>query len=216
MDTQVPLLDLKAQYRKIQNEIGQAIQNVLESQIFIMGPQVEVFENEISSFLRGPQAIGVASGTDALLLALMALGVKAGDRVVTVSYTFFATGGSISRLGAIPVFVDIDPRTYNMDPNKLEDYLRRMRRQRVRPKVLIPVHLYGQMVDMKAIMEIARRYEIHVVEDAAQALGTRQEIGSAFKEQNGREEWMAGTVGDLGCFSFPARISAALAMGEWS
>jgi len=149
-----------------------------------------------------PHAIGVGSGSDALLLSLMALGVQPGDKVVTVSFTFFATGGSISRLGAVPVFVDIDPRTYNLDPNKLEDYLRRVRRKEDRPKVLLPVHLFGQMADMDGLMEISRRYDLRVVEDAAQALGARQKISSRFSGGRTPAEWMAGTVGDVGCFSF--------------
>jgi dTDP-4-amino-4,6-dideoxygalactose transaminase len=189
-------LDLKKQYGKIRGEVAQAIQEVLESQVFILGPVVEAFEKEMASFCKVPHAVGVASGTDALLLSLMALGVNAGDRVVTVSYTFFSTGGVISRLGALPVYLDIDPRTYNIDANKLDDYLRKIRRAEERPKVLLPVHLFGQMADMEALMDIARRYEMHVLEDAAQALGARQIM------EGGREEWMAGTVGDLGCFSF--------------
>lgn len=175
---------------------------MLESQAFILGPVVEAFEREVAAFLGVPQAIGVASGTDALLLSLMALGVEAGDRVATVSYTFFSTGGSISRLGAVPIFIDIDPRTYNIDPNRLEDYLRKIRRKEERPKVLIPVHLFGQMADMRAMMELSRRYGIRVVEDAAQAMGARQEISSNSRSRGAKEEWMAGTVGDLGCFSF--------------
>jgi len=170
--------------------------------MFILGPMVDNFEREVGSFLRVPYALGVASGTDALLLSLMALGVKAGDRVITVSYTFFSTGGSISRLGAIPIYLDIDPHTYNLDPNKLEDYLRRIRRKKEQPKVIIPVHLFGQMADMAAIMEIARRYELRVVEDAAQALGARQSVNSMGGVQSLTKEWGAGTVGDLGCFSF--------------
>jgi dTDP-4-amino-4,6-dideoxygalactose transaminase len=175
---------------------------VLESQVFILGPVVEKFEREISSFLKVPYAIGVASGTDALLLSLMALGVKTGDRVLTVSYTFFSTGSSISRLGAIPIYLDIDPHTYNLDPNKLEDYLRRIRRKKERPQVIIPVHLFGQMADMDSIMEIAGRYELRVVEDAAQALGARASVQANGQGRNFETEWMAGTVGDLGCFSF--------------
>jgi len=163
---------------------------------------VEKFEKEVAAYLRVPHAIGVASGTDALLLSLMALGVKAGDRVATVSYTFFSTAGSVSRLGAIPVYLDIDPHTYNLDPNQLEDYLRKIRRKEERPKVIIPVHLFGQMADMEAIMGIARRYEMRVVEDAAQALGARQKSNSTSGAQSFPEEWMAGAIGDLGCFSF--------------
>ena len=200
--TNVPLLDLSKQYGKIRVEIHRAIQEVLESQAFILGPMVEGFEKKMAAFLGVDHAIGVASGTDALLLSLMALGVKAGDRVLTVSYTFFSTSGSISRLGAIPVYVDIDPRTYNLDPNKLEDTLKKIRRKEERPKVLMPVHLFGQMADMQAIMEIARRYEMGVVEDAAQALGARQEINSRSKGRGSQGEWVAGTVGNLGCLSF--------------
>ncbi len=195
-------MDLHKQYARIRVEINRAIQEVLESQAFILGPMVEGFEKKMAAFLGVPQAIGVASGTDALLLSLMALGLKAGDRVLTVSYTFFSTSGSISRLGAIPVYVDIDPRTYNLDPNKLEDTLKKIRRKEERPKVLMPVHLFGQMADMQAIMEIARRYEMRVVEDAAQALGARQEFNSRPRGSGSRREWLAGTVGDLGCFSF--------------
>jgi dTDP-4-amino-4,6-dideoxygalactose transaminase len=195
-------LDLNRQYEKIRAEIHPAIQKVLKTQVFILGPVVEAFEKEMATFLGVPYAIGVASGTDALLLSLMAMGVKAGDKVATVSYTFFSTAGSISRLGAIPVYVDIDPLTYNIDPSKLEDYLRKTRRKGERPKVLIPVHLFGQMADMQAIMKIARQYDVGVVEDAAQALGARQEFGAEDRDQRLYEEWMAGTVGDLGCFSF--------------
>jgi dTDP-4-amino-4,6-dideoxygalactose transaminase len=195
-------LDLRKQYTNIRVEINRAIQKVLESQTFILGPTVEGFERKMAGLLGVDHAIGVASGTDALLLSLMALGVKAGDRVLTVSYTFFATSGSISRLGAVPFYVDIDPRTYNLDPNRLEDTLKKIRRRADRPKVLLPVHLFGQMADMQAIMKIARRYEIGVVEDAAQALGARQEINSQSRGQGSPGQWMAGTVGDLGCFSF--------------
>jgi dTDP-4-amino-4,6-dideoxygalactose transaminase len=195
-------LDLNKQYEKIRAEIHPAIQKVLKSQVFILGPVVEAFEKEMAAFLGVPHAIGVASGTDALLLSLMAMGVKAGDRVATVSYTFFSTAASISRLGAIPVYVDIDPLTFNIDPRKLEHSLRKTRRRGKRPKVLIPVHLFGQMADMQAVMKIARQYDVGVVEDAAQALSARQEFGAEDRDQRSYEEWMAGTVGDLGCFSF--------------
>ena len=175
---------------------------MVERQTFILGPVVENFEGEVSSFLGMPFAIGVASGTDALLLSLMALGVKRGDRVVTVSYTFFSTGGVISRLGATPVYLDIDPHTYNLDPNQLEDFMRRIRRKKERPKAVLPVHLFGQMADMAAIMEIAQRFDLRVVEDAAQALGARQNMDNKLRAKSLSGERMAGTVGDLGCFSF--------------
>ncbi|NWF57257.1 MAG: DegT/DnrJ/EryC1/StrS family aminotransferase [Syntrophaceae bacterium] len=195
----VPLLDLKAQYRKIREEINGEIQKVLESQFFILGPMVEALEREIAADCGVPHAIGVASGTDALLLSLMALKVKPGDRVITVPFTFFATGGVISRLGAVPVFIDIDPVTYNLDLNRLEDFLRKNRRAAKVPKVVMPVHLFGQMTDMKVLMEVSRRFGLRVVEDAAQALGARQKVGFAAAQN---EEWMAGAAGDLGCFSF--------------
>lgn len=194
----VPLLDLRKQYRRIRREIDREMRKVLESQAFILGPTVEAFEKELAAYCHVPYAIGVASGTDALLLSLMAAGVSPGDRVLTVAYTFFATGGSISRLGAMPVFVDIDPKSYNLDPNHLQAILKKARRKADRPKAIIPVHLFGQMADMKAIMSIARSYEIPVIEDAAQALGAFQR---ADRSASG-DVWMAGAVGDLGCFSF--------------
>jgi dTDP-4-amino-4,6-dideoxygalactose transaminase len=195
----VPLLDLKKQYRQIRGEVQRKIRKVLESQALILGPEVKQFEEETAAFCRVPHAVGVASGTDALLISLMALNVGAGDRVVTSPYTFFATGGCISRLGAIPVFADIEPGTCNLDPNRLEEVLKKMDGKNKRPKVLIPVHLYGQMADMASLMQIARQYGMRVIEDAAQAIGARQ--GSSRTGRTGRE-WLAGAVGDLGCFSF--------------
>lgn len=189
-NTQVPLLDLKKQYAQIKEEINQAIQEVLESQSFILGPFVEKFEAAIAAYLGVPYAIGVASGTDALLLSLMALGIQRNDQVILPAYTFFSTASSISRLGAQPVFLDIDPVTFNLDPQKLEDYLKKNKSKNARPKAVIPVHLFGQMADMEAIMGLARRFDFYVVEDAAQALGAKN------------EDLQAGTVGHLGCFSF--------------
>lgn len=198
----VPLLDLRKQYQKIRREIGREIGKVLDRQIFILGPTVAAFEKELAVYCEVPYAIGVASGTDALLLSLMALGVSAGDRVLTVSYTFFATGGSISTLGAKPIFVEIDPQTYNMDPNHLEDTLKKIRRKADRPKAIMPVHLFGQMADMNAIMNIAGQHGIPVVEDAAQALGACQKGGSPSDREAGNHGRVAGALGDLGCFSF--------------
>ncbi len=195
-------MDLKKQYGKIRGKINTEIQKVLESQQFILGPTVEALEGEVAAYCGVPHAIGVASGTDALLLSLMALGVKAGDRVVTVSFTFFATGGSISRLGAVPVFIDINPVTYNMDPNRLEDYLRKVHQEQDRPGVLLPVHLFGQMADMEALTEVSRSYGLRVVEDGAQALGARQRSNSRVCGHRTPKEWMAGAMGDFGCFSF--------------
>lgn len=189
-NTQVPLLDLKIQYTQIKEEINQAIQEVLESQSFILGPIVERFEAAVANYLSVPHAIGVASGTDALLLSLMTLGIKRNDQVIAPAYTFFSTASSISRLGAKPVFLDIDPLTFNLDPQKLEDYLKKNNRKHARPKAIIPVHLFGQMADMEAIMDLARRFDLYVVEDAAQALGAK------------KGDYQAGTIGNLGCFSF--------------
>ena len=195
----VPLLDLKKQYRQIRKEVQREVRKVLESQELILGPEVKRFEEEAAAFCRVSHAVGVASGTDALLLSLMALDVGNGDRVVTSPYTFFATGGCISRLGAIPVFVDIEPRTCNLDPGRLEDIMKKLSAKNKRPTVLMPVHLYGQMADMAALMPIARRYGMRVVEDAAQAIGARETSSPA--QRRGKES-IAGAVGDLGCFSF--------------
>jgi len=198
----VPLLDLKAQYQKIRDEVNEEIQKVLDSQVFILGPMVEALEKEMAADCGVPHAIGVASGTDALLLALMALNVRPGDGVLTVPFTFFATGGVISRLGALPVFIDIDRVTYNLDLNRLEDYLRKNRGAANFPKVIIPVHLFGQMTDMKGLTEISRRFGLRVVEDAAQAVGARQKVPAPADGKKGGQEWIAGAGGDLGCFSF--------------
>lgn len=180
----IPLLDLKAQYATIRDEIRSALDRVVESQRFILGPEVEALEREVAAYSRCEHAIGVSSGTDALLVALMAIDIKPGDEVITPPYSFFATAGAVSRLGAKPVFVEIDPRTYNIDPNGIEA------RISSRTRAIIPVHLFGQMAPMKSIMEIARRHKLAVIEDAAQAIGA---------ELDGDR---AGSVGDLGCFSF--------------
>jgi len=180
----VPLLDLKAQYETIKDEIREAIDRVLESQRFIMGPEVEALEEEVAAYSQTKYGIGVSSGTDALLVSLMAIGVGPGDEVITTPYTFFATAGAIARLCAKPVFVDIDPLTYNINPAKIEAAIT------PRTKAIIPVHLYGQMADMDPIMDIAERYGLYVIEDAAQAIGA---------EYKGRR---AGSIGHLGCFSF--------------
>ena len=195
----VPLLDLKKQYRQIRGEVQREIRKVLESQELILGPEVKRFEEETAAYCRVPHAVGVASGTDALLISLMALDVGAGDRVITSPYTFFATGGCISRLGAIPIFADIEPRTCNLDPNRLEDALKKLDRKNKRAKVLMPVHLYGQMADMPALMPIAKRYGMRVIEDAAQAIGARE---TSSRLNRAGKDWIAGAVGDLGCFSF--------------
>jgi dTDP-4-amino-4,6-dideoxygalactose transaminase len=180
----VPLLDLKAQHAAIRDEVREAIDRVLESQHFILGPEVEALEREVAAYSQCQYGIGVSSGTDALLVALMAIDVKPGDEIITTPYTFFATAGSIARLGAKPVFVDIDPTTYNIDPQGIGA------RITPRTRAILPVHLYGQMADMDPIMEIAQRHNLVVVEDAAQAIGA---------EYKGRR---AGSIGQMGCLSF--------------
>jgi len=183
-DVKVPLLDLKAQYETIRGEIRAAIDAVVEEQNFILGRQVAELESKVAALCGVATAVGCASGTDALHLALRALGVGPGDEVITVPYTFFATAGSIHHAGARPVFVDIEPATYNLDPSKLEDAIT------PRTKAIMPVHLFGQCADMAPILSIARAKGIPIVEDAAQAIGATTQ---------GRP---AGAMGAIGCFSF--------------
>jgi dTDP-4-amino-4,6-dideoxygalactose transaminase len=181
----VPLLDLKAQYSSIRPEIRAAIERVVESQHFILGPEVEGLEQEIAAFCKARFAIGVSSGTDALLAALMAIGIVPGDEVVTSAYSFFATAGVIARLGARPVFVDTDPKTFNLDSTQVGQKLSS------RTKAAIPVHLFGQCAEIDPIMEVVKGKGIHVIEDSAQAIGARDD-----------KERQAGTIGHMGCFSF--------------
>jgi len=180
----IPLLDLKAQYLAIKPEVDKAIADVMDSQHFILGPAVTACEAACAKYSNVAHAIGVSSGTDAILVCLMAEDIGPGDEVITVPYTFFATVGCISRLGATPVFVDVDPVTYNMNPAQIESKITK------RTKAIMPVHLYGQMADMDAIMAIAKKHNLVVIEDAAQA------IGSEYKGKR------AGSIGDYGCFSF--------------
>ncbi len=180
----VPLLDLKAQYATIREEIRAAIDEVMDSQHFVLGPKVTALEQQIAAYSGAKYAVGVASGSDALLLALMALDVGPGDEVITTPYTFFATASAVSRLGATPVFVDIHPRTYNIDPDGIEEKITD------RTRAILPVHLFGQMADMDPIMEMAEKHGLKVVEDAAQS------IGATYKERK------AGAIGRVGCFSF--------------
>ncbi len=180
----VPLLDLKAQYATIRDEIRAAIDRVADSQHFILGPEVEALEREVAAYSQCEYGIGVSSGTDALLVALMAIDLKPGDEVITTPYTFFATAGAVARLNAKPVFVDVDPLTYNLDPASIEAAITE------RTRAIIPVHLYGQMADMNSVMEVARGHRLVVIEDAAQAIGSEYE--------NRR----AGSIGDMSCFSF--------------
>jgi len=180
----VPFLDLKRQYASIKEELDQAVFSVLSHTKFILGPEVQGFEEKVAQYCGTKFAVGVASGTDALLLSLRACGVGTGDEVITTGFSFFATAGVISRLGAIPVYVDIDPDTYNMAPDKIEEKITS------KTKAIMPVHLFGQCADMDPIMEIARKHKIKVVEDAAQAIGS---------EYKGKK---AGNLSDFGCFSF--------------
>ena len=199
--THVPLLDLKAQYAQIRDEVIPIIRSVCASQQFILGEHVRGLEAEIAKYCGAPCGIGVSSGTDALLLALMALEIGDGDEVITSPYTFFATAGTIARVGARPVFCDIDPHTFNIMPDAVQALIddkcqpdgaglvRRATGGRI--KALMPVHLYGQAADMDPLMDIARRYRLRVIEDAAQAIGTEYKDGVR-----------VGSIGDVGCFSF--------------
>lgn len=181
------MLDLAAQYRKIRKEVLREVKAVCDSQHYVLGKHVSGLESEIAAYCGAKFAVGVASGTEALLLALMAAGVKAGDLVATTPFTFFATAGSIARLGAIPVFVDIDPETYNIDTGKFEALLKKRGKG---IKAVIPVHLYGQCADMDPIMKAARKHGVAVIEDAAQSIGA---------EYKGKR---AGSIGHMGCLSF--------------
>ena len=180
----VPLLDLTAQYATIKQRIDSAVAEVLASQRFILGPEVESCEAAIADYTACRYGIGVASGTDAILAALMAEGIGRGDEVITTPYTFFSTAGCIARVGATPVFVDIDQVTFNLDPSGIEERITNNTR------AVIPVHLYGQMADMAGIMAIAKRHGLTIIEDAAQAIGAV------------RQDERAGSIGEYGCFSF--------------
>ena len=180
----IPLLDLKAQYAPIREECRAAFDRIADAQAFIGGPEVDGLEKEIAAYSQCPFGVGVTSGTDALLVALMTLGVQPGDEVITTPYTFFATGGCIHRMGAVPVFVDIEPGSYNINPALIEAAIT------PKTKAIMPVHLYGQMADMDPIMAIAQRHNLYVIEDGAQAIGA---------EYKGRR---AGSIGHFGCFSF--------------
>ncbi|HEX7140320.1 MAG TPA: DegT/DnrJ/EryC1/StrS family aminotransferase [Vicinamibacterales bacterium] len=180
----VPLLDLQAQYRPLRDDILAAMTRVADSQRFIMGPEIETLERELAALLRIEHAVSVSSGTDALLLALMALDVQSGDEVITPTYSFFATAGAVARLGARPVLVDIDPVTYNIDAAAIERVIT------PRTRAIMPVHLFGLSADLDPILDIAKRAGVPIIEDAAQA------IGSQYKTRP------VGGIGALGCFSF--------------
>jgi dTDP-4-amino-4,6-dideoxygalactose transaminase len=186
-DTDLPFLDLKAQHAEIAGEIADAIGRVVESQRFVFGPEVESLEREIAAYCEAPHAVSCASGSDAILLALMAHGVGPGDEVICPAYTFFATAGCIARLGAVPVFADIDPDTFNVSAESVE----RAARGRGRLKAILPVHLYGQAAPMDELLALAGSLDLPVVEDAAQSIGARDDRGQR-----------VGSRSRAGCFSF--------------
>ena len=189
----VPPLDLSRQHEPLLPQMLDTFRRIVESGRFVLGQAVEEFESQLADYCGAAGAIGVSSGTDALLAALMALGIGPGDEVITTPFTFFATAASVARLGATPVFVDIDPDTFNIDPARIEAAVTD------RTRAIIPVHLYGQMADMDPITAIARRRGLKVVEDVAQAMGAE------------RAGARAGAIGDVGCFSFyPTKILSAL------
>jgi dTDP-4-amino-4,6-dideoxygalactose transaminase len=200
-ETPVPLLDLTAQYAPLREEVEATLAKICVSQQFVLGPEVEALEAELAQYCGAGHGIGVSSGTDALLLALMTLGIGAGDEVITSPFTFFATGGVIARLGARPIFCDIDPDTFNLDPAAVAAFLDQQctsrdgrlvnRETGGTVRVLMPVHLYGQTADMQALNELADAYKLAVVEDAAQAIGA--------ETPDGRR---AGSIGAIGCLSF--------------
>ena len=204
----IPLLDLKAQYQTIRDEIKEAVDEVLESQHFILGPKVEALEEAVAPYCGCQCAVGVSSGTDGLLIALMAAGIGYGHGVITTPFTFFATGGSIVRAGSRPFFVDIDPVTYNVDPVAIKAFVEAECRfesgtgrlvhgeSGVSIRAIMPVHLYGQSADMDGILEIARGYNLVVIEDGAQA------IGAEYPSIHNEVPMRAGSMGHFGCFSF--------------
>lgn len=192
----IPLVDLKAQYNSLKEEIGSAITKVIEGSEFILGPEVGAFESEIATYCNTRYAVGVNSGTDALHLALIACGIKPGDEVITTPFTFIATAEVITLIGAVPVFADIEPKTYNINPAKVAEKITS------KTRVILPVHLFGLPCDMDPILELADKYNLKVIEDCAQALGA---------EYKGKK---VGSLGDTGCFSFfPSKILGAFGDG---
>ncbi len=202
----VPLLDLKAQLQTIKKDVKNAVDEVIDSTQYIMGPKVAELEEQIAEYAGAEYATGVSSGTDALLISLMALDIGPGDIVITTPFSFFSTAGVIARLGATPAFVDIDPDTYNLSPAALRKWFGSETEKQNRVKAIIPVHLYGQCADMDPILEIAGRFGIPVVEDAAQAIGARYPSKTGTKK--------AGAMGTMGCFSFfPSKNLGAMGDG---
>jgi len=192
----IPLADLKAQYLSIKDEIDQAINKVITSSQFILGSEVDAFEKEIAGYFGAKHAVGVASGTDALQLALIACGIKPGDEVITTPFTFIATAEAITKCGAKQVFVDIDPETCNIEPSKIEAKITK------KTRAILPVHLYGQPADMNPVLELAKKYNLKIIEDCAQALG------ASYKGKK------VGTLGDAGCLSFfPSKVLGAYGDG---
>lgn len=223
----VPFLDLVAQLETTRPDIERAVLDVVASGRYVGGPVLDAFERTMADYVGVDHAVGVSSGTDALLVSLMALDVGPGDVVITTPYSFFATAGTVARLGATPVFIDIDPRTFNMDPARLADWFDRNAERRSRVKAIVPVHLFGQCADMAPILELATAHGIPVVEDAAQALGARypdtrdsgSSSGAGGDSRSGSEvgnsdsagDPQAGSMGKLACFSFyPAKNLGAM------
>jgi dTDP-4-amino-4,6-dideoxygalactose transaminase len=204
--TKVPLLDLRAQLAELGDELEAAVLSVVRSTSYIQGPAVRELEERLAAYLGARHAVGVSSGTDALLVALMALGVGPGDLVLTTTYSFFATAGVVARLGATPVFLDIDPVTCNLDPSALASWFERNAAERRRVKAIVPVHLYGQAADLDPILAVADAHGVSVVEDAAQA------IGATYPGTGGPRK--VGTLGAMGAFSFfPSKNLGALGDG---
>ncbi|MFW6131278.1 MAG: DegT/DnrJ/EryC1/StrS family aminotransferase [Candidatus Aminicenantaceae bacterium] len=192
----VPLLDLKAQYQAIKEEINRKINEVIESQSFILGSEVQNFEKEMAEYSSAKYAVGVSSGSDALICSLMMLQIGPGDEVITTPFTFFATAGAVARLGAKPIFCDIERETYNMDPEKLKEVIesRGENKSSSKMKAVIPIHLYGQCVDMDPVLEVIKNHNIFIIEDGAQAVGAEYPSAKGVKK--------ACTMGDVGILSF--------------
>jgi dTDP-4-amino-4,6-dideoxygalactose transaminase len=202
----IPLVDLKAQYDSIKGELDAAIHRVVQSGQFILGSEVKAFEDEMAAYCGTKYAVGVASGTDALHLALLGCGIKAGDEVITSPFTFIATAESISKCGARPVFADIDPKTYNIDPTQIESKISN------KTKAILPVHLYGQPAAIERILDIARKHNLKVIEDCAQALGATYTKSQSESESQSHHK--VGSLGDAGCLSFfPSKVLGAYGDG---
>jgi dTDP-4-amino-4,6-dideoxygalactose transaminase len=200
----IPMADLKAQYMAIKDEIDTAVQRVIENSQFILGPEVDAFEKEMAAYCGTAYAIGVASGTEALQLALLACGIGPGDEVITTPFTFIATAEAITQCGAVPVFVDIDPQTFNINPALIEAKIT------AKTRAILPVHLYGHPADMDPIMELAKKHNLKVIEDCAQALGAS--VGAYLQVRP--KQSRVGSLGDAGCLSFfPSKVLGAYGDG---